>query len=115
MLDALGALMTAFVLSTILARFNSYFGMPSHVLYLLVVVACVFMFYSIGCYLWLKRNYRPYLLLIAFANLLYCAFTIGSVGFFYKKITVLGFIYFLLESLVIIGLVLVEKRVSEKL
>jgi hypothetical protein len=43
LVDAIGALLTAFFLFSILAQFESFFGMPSKILYLLSGIAfCLF-------------------------------------------------------------------------
>ena len=113
LLDGLGALLTAYLLAGILTRFESIFGMPTNVLLFLASIACLYMFYSMSCYLFLKSNYQAYLRIIIIANLFYCCLTFGLVIYFYEQITALGLTYFLLEIGVVVGLVIVEKRVCD--
>lgn len=114
-IDGLGGFFTAFILIFIIARFESYFGIPSHIVYILGFIGCFYMVYAIGCYLLIKRNYKPYLKFIAFANLFYCCLTFGLVCYFYTRLTVLGLAYFLLEIMIIISLVFVEKMIADSI
>ena len=108
LIDGSGALLTAFLLGVVLTRFEANFGMPRKVLYPLSTMACLYAAYSMGCYFWVGRNWRPFLKAIALANLIYCCLTIGLVIFFYQSLTMLGFTYFVGELLVIGGLIYVE-------
>ena len=82
--------------------------MPRKVLYPLSVLACVYAIYSLCCYWFAAKKWRPFLIVIAVANLMYCCITIALVVLFYYALTVLGVIYFVGEILVIIGLVYIE-------
>jgi hypothetical protein len=114
-IDSLGALLTAFLLVAVLARFEDYFGMPRIVLYFLSLVACIYSIYSICCYFFIVDNWRPYLKVIVIANLIYCCLTIGLVFYFYHSLTVLGLIYILLELIIVSGLILMELKALSKL
>jgi len=114
-IDAIGAAVTAYFIGIVLVKFDAYFGMPRQVLYVLATIALIFWVYSTCCYLFIKRNFKPFLKLIIFANLLYCCLTIALLFFYFKQLTILGFVYFIGEILVIVGLVLIEKRVCERL
>ena len=102
LVDAIGALVSAFFLGVILVRFNSLVGMPLNTLYFLAVLPCIFAVYSFYCYFFVKDNYRPYMQGIAVANLLYCFITLGLVIFHFKSLAILGLLYFCIE-LIIIG------------
>lgn len=115
LIDGLGAVLTAILLGFVLTNFEAYFGMPCNVLYCLAVVACIFMFYSLACYTFLKNRWRAFLSIIMVANLLYCGLTIALVCYYYSRLTPLGITYFLLECLVILGLVWLERRVYQTL
>jgi len=115
LIDAIGAAVTAYFIGIVLVKFDAYFGMPRQVLYVLATIALIFWVYSTCCYLFIKRNFKPFLKLIIFANLLYCCLTIALLFFYFKQLTILGFVYFIGEILVIVGLVLIEKRVCERL
>jgi len=115
LIDAIGAAVTAYFIGIVLVKFDAYFGMPRQVLYVLATIALIFWVYSTCRYLFIKRNFKPFLKLIIFANLLYCCLTIALLFFYFKQLTILGFVYFIGEILVIVGLVLIEKRVCERL
>lgn len=108
LIDGSGAVLTAFLLGVILTRFEANFGMPRKVLYPLSILACFYAFYSIGCYFFVGRNWRPFLKAIAMANLAYCCLTIGLVISLYPSLTVLGLTYFSGELIVIGGLIFIE-------
>ena len=86
--------------------------MPRKVLYVLSVMACIYAIYSIYCYYFIEHPWRPFLKIIGIANLLYCMLTIGLLIAYHQSITILGFIYFLLEISVIGCLVIIELKAS---
>ncbi len=110
LIDSIGALLSAILLGIVLVNFEKVFGMPSRVLYFLALLACVFAVYSYWNFRNLKEHWQPYLRAIALANLSYCFLTIGLVIYFSNALTVLGFLYFGLEILVILSLVIFEFR-----
>jgi len=111
-MDSLGALLTAIVLGLIFTRFENAVGMPQKVLYPLSFIACIFSIYSLFCYLIKIENWRPFLKIIAIANLLYCCLTIGFIFYLYQKLTVLGFIYFVLEIIIVTILAIIELKTA---
>ena len=114
LLDGLGACLTAFLLGIVLTAFNEYFGMPQKTLNILALIALAFAAYSISCYFFIGSNWRLFLKIIAAANLLYCCLTTALVIYFYPQLTILGVSYFLLEIVVVCGLVFVELRWANK-
>ncbi len=110
-IDGLGALLTALLLGVVLVRFEVLFGMPKTALYLLSMIAIVYTIYSLCCYLFNFSNWRPYLKVIIFANALYCVITIGLLFYFYKQLTIVGLVYFLLEIMVMCFLIFLEFKV----
>jgi hypothetical protein len=114
LIDGLGGLLAAFLLSVILARFEEYFGMPSCIDYVLALIACFYAVYSFTCYFFIKSNVKAYLKFIAIANLLYCCLTLILVFYFSDSLTTLGFTYFILEILVIIVLVFIEYKTYKR-
>ncbi len=106
LIDAIGALLTAFFLFGVLATFEVYFGMPSKVLYLLAGIACCFSIYSISCYLLIKENWKPFLIVIIISNTIYALLSIGFIIAHSDKLTKIGFLYFSLE-IIIIGLIVI--------
>ncbi len=111
--DCLGALLTTFLLGIVLARFESVFGMPRQLLYPLAMIAGAFSIYSFVCFLRFAGNWRPYLRLIAFANLTYCCLTIGLVFCCWEKLSVWGISYFFIEVAVVGFLSIIELKTAE--
>lgn len=114
LIDAAGACLTALLLSQLLARFESIFGMPVHILYSLTAIAVFFSIYSISCYLLVERNAATFLKLIASANLLYCILTFGLIILHASTLTPFGFAYFIGEIMVIFMLVWLEFKTSRE-
>jgi hypothetical protein len=115
LLDGLGAAATTIALLFVLRPFGHYIGMPIDIVNNLSVLGFVFCVYSIGCYFLLKRNWSPFLSIIACCNLLYCVATITLLYLNYSSLTRLGISYFLVE-IVIIGLIVyIEFRVASAL
>jgi len=110
LIDSLGALVTAFMLGVVLVRLEHIFGMPRSVLYILSLVALGFMVYSFCCYLFVGKNWRPFLTVIAIANLLYCCVTLGLIFYLWEQLTTLGVVYFLGEIIIIVALVHIELK-----
>jgi hypothetical protein len=111
--DGIGAGLTAFFLAAVLANFPLVFGMPSVILYPLSIVAVTYALYSLCCFFFLPANWRPYLLFILVANFIYLLLTIGVVCYFSSQLTILGWIYFILELAIMICLLLLERGVLQ--
>lgn len=88
--------------------------MPAEVLHALAAVACVFAVYSISCFLFLIRRLAFYLKIIAVANGAYCLMTLGAVVYYFDRLTALGLMYFGIEILVIVFLVVIEVGVVRR-
>ncbi len=114
LIDSFGAFFTAFLLSTILTRLEEEFGMPRKVLIPLSIVACVYAIYSLGCYFLVNGKWRPFLKIIAVANLIYCCVTTGLVILFCQSLTIWGVVYFTSEIIIITGLVFIEALAISK-
>ena len=112
LIDGLGALVTALSLSLLLANFQAFFGMPIAFLYPLAAVASVFALYSFSCFRLLKKNWGKFLLIIALANLTYCAVTLYLVISLFEQLTIWGVLYFIGEIVIVVGLAVVELRVA---
>ncbi|MEO5999747.1 MAG: hypothetical protein ABIN89_23325 [Chitinophagaceae bacterium] len=110
LIDSIGALTTAFLLIAILLPFEESFGIPRKILYLLSGIACVFATFSICCYYFINLSWRPFLRTIAVANTLYCILTAIILSVHYDRITIIGFVYFVTEIIIIICLVLIELK-----
>lgn len=111
LVDGLGAMFTAFFLFIIMRNFNEYFGFPSKILTSLMIVAAVFCIYSVSCFLFLRERFKPYVLVISIANLLYSVFTTICLIVYYPILTTICIVYFLLEIAIICLLVYIELNV----
>lgn len=115
LIDGIGAIVSILFLGGILATFETHFGMPKHILYMLCGMAVFFATYSMTCYFFLKKRFSFYLKGIILLNTLYCGLTISLIFHYYPQLTQLGIIYFILELIVIFTLILFEIFVSLKL
>ena len=114
LIDSFGALISAFSLGVVLVIFESHFGMPRNVLYILAAVACLFAIYSFSCALRMPKKWQPFLKAIALANFIYCCATLFLLFYFYQHLTVLGITYFVLEIMVILILIKIEFYLANK-
>ncbi len=112
LIDGFGALLSVFLLGFVLVQLESWIGMPKDTLYILAGIAVFFTIYSFFCAFRIKKNWRSFLKIIAFFNLSYCILTFLLLLFHQDDITTLGVIYFLLEIIVILSLVLFEFKVA---
>jgi len=112
LIDGLGALLTAALLAFLLANLESFFGMPQRILYPLAVVALAFAIYSFSCFSFLKKNWGRFLIVIALANLTYCAVTLYFIISLFEQLTIWGILYFIGEILIVVSLAVVELRVG---
>lgn len=113
LIDSLGALVSAFLLGIVLVRFEIAIGMPRDVLFVLSIVACFLALHSFVNYLFVIKNWRFYLKIIALINLIYCCFTIGLLTYFHRKMTILGWAYFFAEIIIILILANIEVNVAK--
>ncbi len=113
LIDGIGAIVTALLLSLLLGQHVDVFGMPQHVLYKLAILATAFAVYSLSCHFLLRGNYKPYLLIIAAANLLYCCITLVLLFVFYQQLTILGMLYFIFEKIIVGSMVYVELKAAK--
>lgn len=114
LLDGLGALLSAFLLGVVLVQFESLFGMPVQILYVLAAIAGVFAIYSFSCYFQIKENWPPFLKAIATANLLYCGTTAVLVVYHYHSLSNLGILYFVVELIIVVTLATIELKAANK-
>jgi hypothetical protein len=113
LVDGLGAILTATLLSQVLVRWQALFGVPASVLYVLAGLAACFALYSLSCYFLLRKRHAFYLRVIAAANAIYCLATLGLMVSL-PTISWLGIAYFIGEIIVILLLVNLEFRTVHK-
>lgn len=108
LMDAIGAFLTLIGLVVILNLFEGYIGMPRQALFLLSGIAiCLFM-YSLSCHLLVLKNWKSYLMILMFGNLIYGFVSVGTMIKNFDQLTQLGLIYFILEKLIILIVVSFE-------
>ena len=112
LVDGLGASFSAVVLAMIGLFFDAIFGMPVTVLWGLSCVALIYSVYSFSCYFTIAHAGPRNLKFIAVANIFYCVLTGCLVAIHYREVTILGYIYFSAEIVVISALAVLEWRVS---
>ena len=108
LLDGLGALLSALILGFVLPYFQKYIGMPLDTLYLLMFLAVFFCFYSFNCYWRDVSNPLMCLGLIVLGNSLYCLLTLFYTVYYFQSLTACGVLYFVVDVVVIAGLVAYE-------
>ena len=109
----LGALLSAILLGVVLVQLEYLFGIPKSTLYFLASLPCLFTVYDYYCYIKVDANVGAFLKGIAIANLVYCCLSIGLAIYHREKISNLGWIYILMEVLIICTLAIVELRVAK--
>jgi hypothetical protein len=112
LIDSIGAFLTTFFLFVVIRQFNEYFGIPKTELTYLSLLGICFCIYSTSCFLFLKRNHKHFIRIIATANLLYCFLTIGLMIKYYSSLTIIGVAYFFVEIIIILGLSYIELKVA---
>ncbi|WP_375583974.1 hypothetical protein [Cyclobacterium xiamenense] len=108
LLDGIGALITATLLSQVVARYEPLFGMPKSIVYLLSVVALGFAVFSLSSHLLVKHRLSRYLGVIIWANISYCLATAALLFVYREQLSGLGITYFVAEIIVILLLVYLE-------
>lgn len=115
LIDAFGAMLSAFLLGVILVNFEGIFGIPASTLYILAAVPISFALYDFYCYQKSNHQLGPYLKRIAVMNLIYCCFSIGLGLYHQEVIRFWGWFYIVSEVAVITILTLLEYRIAKKL
>ena len=107
-IDSVGALVSALLLSSILVPLKDYVGIPSGSLYTLSLIAFCLFIYSFCCYKFALARPRPFLAILVGLNSLYCLISIGFIVKSYDTLTTLGKAYFFPEISIIALLIWVE-------
>ena len=116
LIDGVGAMLSAFFLAVVLVQLESFFGIPSSVLYILATFPVFFAAYDFYCYA--RKNNLPTkqasqttaarLRRIAGLNILYCVLSLGLALAHRDMITFFGWAYILAEIFVVIALACIE-------
>jgi hypothetical protein len=111
-IDGAGASLTTTLLLSVVLPCRQYFGLPQYALYVLSGVAGVFAIYSLSCAVLARNRWSLLLIIIAVSNSLYCAATLMLLIVFRDSITWLAVIYFVGETVIMIGLVSLEIKIA---
>jgi hypothetical protein len=114
-IDGLGALLSTFLLALVLAQFEHIFGMPRKSLYLLAIFPCLYAVFDLNCIVKEILSVPPFLKAIAILNFSYCLISFGFAIYHYQELTVLGWLYFIGEILVVASLAAIEYKTAKML
>jgi hypothetical protein len=112
LVDSIGAFISAFCLLIISRYYSDYFGINHSTFQLLLILPIVFCIYSACCFLFVKRSFKPFIQIIALANLLYCIISLILLGTLFSEITILGLSYFVVELTIIALIISIEFKVA---
>ncbi len=113
-IEAIGALLSGLFLSVVLVKFKYIFGIPPFALYILAIFPILFALYDLYCLCVIKDDLAVYLKWIAFANLLYCVFSIIMAIYHRGQILFWGWSYIVIEVVVVLLLARTELQVAQK-
>jgi hypothetical protein len=112
LLDAIGALCSAFMLAVVLVAYQPFFGIPIQVLHVLAVFPCLFAIYDVGCLIASPKRIGRYLEGIALMNLGYVVLSLGLAFIHQDVLTLFGWMYILAEVMIVSVIAVVEFKVG---
>lgn len=112
LIDGLGALLSAIMLGLVLPFFYAFIGLPLLVLYVLAVPAVIFCIYSLLCAYGKPKHWQKWMKTIAVLNLIYCLATAALLLLHSDQLVWLGWVYFIGEFAIVIGLATIEIKKS---
>lgn len=115
LIDGYGAIVSAYLLGVVLVSLEHYFGIPPSTLYILASLPILFAVYDFYCYRKTSDKLGTYLQGIAIVNILYCCLSLGLAFYHLNTITIVGWIYILIEILVVITLAILEFKVAKQI
>lgn len=114
LIDGFGAIVSAFLLSIVLVYFQEFIGIPKTTLYLLATLPCIFALFDFYCYFKVKENLEKSIKTIAIINILYCFLSIGLAIYHHKIITNWGWIYVIIEVIIVMIIAQIELKTVNK-
>lgn len=115
LVDGIGALLSTFLLGVVLVKFERFFGIPPSTLYFLAALPILFASYDFYCHQKGGARIGVFLKGIAIMNLLYCCISLGFAFYHSDTITVWGWVYILIEILIVTSLAVAELIVARTL
>lgn len=113
-IDAFGALLSSFLLGIVLVKFQVYFGIPKSTLYTLAIIPFCFLLYDLYCLVFVKNQLFKYLKVIAYLNSMYCVVSLVLVLSHFKEVTTLGWLYIIIEIVIVLILSKAELNAANK-
>lgn len=113
LVDGIGAIVSAVMLGIVLVKYESFFGIPASALYILAILPCFFAAYDFFCYFIIDNHHKKYIKAIAIVNILYCILSISLALFHKDLITYLGWIYIIVEVIIVIVVAVIELKASK--
>jgi hypothetical protein len=113
LIDGFGALVSALLLGMVLVSLQGIFGIPPPALYVLAFFPCLFGFYDLYSYWYAGKNTAHFLKGIAGMNLSYCFLSVGVALYHHEVLTFWGWVYVLLEVMIVSALASLEYRVAQ--
>ncbi len=104
--------MSAFFLGIVFPNFEDILGLPLYILYTLSFLPCAYALYSLSCHFFVTQNKHLFFRGIAIANSIYCCLTIGVMFVFFQQMPFFSILYFVLELVIIIFLVVLEFKAT---
>ncbi len=112
-MDSVGACLSGVSLA-IPYLYVELFGMPRETLIIFFIIAMIYASYSMIVYLINSMNWKFYLRIIGIFNIAYCTFTLYHVFINSNSISLLGFLYFFIEIVIVLVLSIFEIKLSFK-
>lgn len=113
-IDASGALFSAFMLGVVLVNFNEYIGLPVKILNLLAFFPVLFFLIDIYFTINYQKNNKLFLKIIGSLNLFYCFLSLIILINYFETIKIIGLIYFILEIIIVASIALLEFKIMKK-
>lgn len=113
-IDSIGALFTFATTFFLAVQFSHYIGLPNQHLKSLSFLALGFSVYSFCCYRFVQTIKSWHLQLIACLNSVYILFSFILISYYFPAVSPFFLGYFGLETIVILFLVRVELKLSQK-
>ena len=114
LIDGLGALVSAIMLGVVLPLVQPLVGIPLYTLYLLAVFPILFAIIDFYALFKKPSPIQQYLKIIAACNITYCFLSVAMAYYHRSQITVLGWIYLIIEVIIVGTLALIELNYAKK-
>jgi hypothetical protein len=108
LLDALGAFVSIFLLFFLIVPNENFFGLAFSTAINLSIPILGLLIFSTSCFFLKPKNWKLFMKLLVFGNVVYCLFTSVIIFLNFKELTFWGVSYFMIEILVILFIVSIE-------